>query len=44
MTEKYLEYRKKQVLKNSADDKIYSMEDHEHDEKRERKDGRSRVA
>ncbi len=44
MTEKYLKYRAKQVLENIKTDKIYDMEKHEHDDKRKRKDGRSRVS
>ncbi len=44
MTKAYLEYRKKQVIENIKTNKIYDMDKHEHDEKRKRKDGRSRVA
>ncbi len=43
MTKAYLEYRKNQVLKNIKEGRIYDMSEHEHDEKRKKKDGRKRI-
>jgi hypothetical protein len=43
MTPAYIAYRKKQVLKNIKEGNTYDMADHEHDEKRKKKDGRKRI-
>ncbi len=40
MTEKFLEYRKKKVLKNIAEERIYDVEAQYHEKTKRKKDGR----